>query len=621
MKTDVEELSPTRVKLIIEVPFDELRPSLDRAYREVAKQVRVPGFRPGRVPPRIIDQRFGRGAVLEQAVNEAVPQLYGKALEDNDVYALGQPQLEITELDDGKQLAFTAEVDRRPRFEVPDVDGMAVTVEDAVVTPDEVEEYLGGLRERFASLKTVDHPAEEGDYVSIDLSASVDGEEVDDAQASGLSYRIGDDSLVDGLDAALAGMTAGASATFTTELSGGDHAGQEAEVTVTAHSVKVKEFPELDDEFAQSASEFDTIGELRAGTRAQLERVKRLQQAGQARDGVIEALLGKLDVPLPEAVVTEEVERRNRSLDDQLERIGASRDAYLESAGKSADELAAEIERDAIRTIKANFVLDQFALQEKLGVDDAELTSFVVQQAQRMGVSPDQLATHLRDSGQIGSAVSDVLRAKALDLIVRRAAVKDSSGNEVDLAALSEDAEADQVEAEEALAEETAAGQADAEEAGAGRADAEEADAGRADAEETGAGQAAAEETDAGRAAAEEADAGRADAGRADAGRADAGQADAGRADAEEADAGRADAGQADAGRADAGQAAAEEADAGRADAEEADAGRADAGQAAAAEADAGRADAGRVDAGRPTPRDADVSPGAAGAADAGAQS
>ncbi len=483
MKTDVEELSPTRVKLIIEVPFDELRPSLDRAYREVAKQVRVPGFRPGRVPPRIIDQRFGRGAVLEQAMNEAVPQLYGKALEDNDVYALGQPELQITELDDGKQLAFTAEVDVRPKFEVPDVDGMAVTVEDAVVTPDEVEEYLGGLRERFASLKTVERPAEEGDYVSIDLSASVDGEEVEDAQASGLSYRIGDDTLVDGLDAALAGMTAGESATFTSELSGGDHAGAEADVMVTTHSVKVKELPELDDEFAQSASEFDTIGELRAGTRAQLERLKRLQQAGQARDGAIEALLAKIDVPLPEAVVTEEVERRNHSLDDQLERIGASRDTYLESVGKSADELAAEIERDARSAIKANFVLDQFALQEKLGVEEAELTSFVVQQAQRIGVSPDQLATHLRDSGQIGSALGDVMRAKAIDLIVRRAAVKDGSGNEVDLAALSEDAEAAEAEAEVTVAEDAEAGvvEAGVVEAGvveAGVVEAEDAEAG-----------------------------------------------------------------------------------------------------------------------------------------------
>ncbi len=486
MKTDVEELSPTRVKLIIEVPFEELRPNIDRAYREVAKQVRVPGFRPGRVPPRIIDQRFGRGVVLEQAVNDAVPQLYGQALEDNGVHALGQPELEITKLDDGTELSFTAEVDIRPKFEVPDVDGLPVTVDDAVVTPDEVEDYLGGLRDRFASLKSVDRQAREGDYASIDLSATVGGEEVEDAQASGLSYQIGDDTLVDGLDAALEGMTAGESVTFSTELAGGDHAGEEAVVTVTAHSVKVKEVPELDDDFAQLSSEFDTIGELRAGTRAQLERMKRLQQAGQARDRAVEALLDKIDIPLPDAVVAEETERRNRAIDDQLERIGAGRDAYLESVGKSADQLAAEIEQDARKTIRANFLLDQFASQEQLGVEDAELTAFVVQQAQRMGVSPDQLAMHLRDSGQLGSAVSDVLRAKALDLIVKRAAIKDSSGQEVDLAAIAASEQAAYAQAasgqaaEQAADEQAASGQAADEQAASGQAADEQAASGQA---------------------------------------------------------------------------------------------------------------------------------------------
>ncbi len=485
MKTDVEELSPTRVKLVIEVPFDELRPSLDKAYREVARQVRVPGFRPGHVPPRIIDQRFGRGAVLEQAVNDAVPQLYGKALAEKDVFALGQPQLEITQLDDGEQLSFTAEVDVRPKFEVPAVDGLPVTVEDVTVTPDEVEEYLGRLRERFASLQTVDRPAREGDYVSIDLSATVDGKEVEDAQASGLSYQVGDGSLVDGLDAALEGMTAGESATFTTQLAGGEHAGEEASVRVTVHSVKTKELPELDDEFAQSASEFDTIGEWRADTRAQLERFKRVQQANQAREGALDALLSKIDIPLPDGVVAEEVERRNHAIDEQLERVGATRDAYLESVSKTADELAAEIEQDARRAIRGNFVLDQFAMQEELGVEDAELTSFVVQQAQRMGVAPDQLATHLRDSGQISSAVSDVLRSKALDLIVRRAAVKDASGHEVDLEALLERAETDAAGADpDAAGADSDTGEQDAGTAGTG--------AGPASAEAGAAGPAAA---------------------------------------------------------------------------------------------------------------------------------
>ena len=206
MKTDVEELSPTRVKLTIEVPFSELKSSVDKAYREVAKQVRIPGFRPGHVPPRVIYQRLGRGVVLEQAVNDAVPQLYGKALEDNDVLALGQPELEITQLDDGEQLAFTAEVDVQPKFDLPDITGMPVTVDNADVTPDEVEEFIAGLRERFASLKGVERPVQAGDYVSIDLYATVDGKPVEDAQASGISYEVGSGSLLDGLDEALTGM-------------------------------------------------------------------------------------------------------------------------------------------------------------------------------------------------------------------------------------------------------------------------------------------------------------------------------------------------------------------------------------------------------------------------------
>ena len=324
MKTDVEELGPTRVKLTIEVPFDELKGSLDKAYREVARQVRVPGFRPGRVPPRIIDQRFGRGMVLEQAVNDAVPQLYGQALQDNDVFALGQPDLEITKLDDGKELAFTAEVDVRPKFEIPDLHGLPVTVDTAVVTPDEVEEYIGSLRERFASLKGVDRPVEDGDYTSIDLSASVNGEPVDDAQVSGYSYQVGSGSLLDGLDEALTGMSAGESTTFSAELVGGEHGGELADVTVTVHSVKVKELPELDDEFAQSASEYDTLGEFRAGTRGQLETMKRMQQVGQARERALDAVLSKIDIPLPDSMVNSEAQMRRESLDEQLERAGTS---------------------------------------------------------------------------------------------------------------------------------------------------------------------------------------------------------------------------------------------------------------------------------------------------------
>jgi trigger factor len=448
VKTDVEELSPTRVRLTIEVPFEELKPNLDQAYREVARQVRVPGFRPGRIPPRVIDQRVGRGAVLEQAVNEAVPQLYGKALEEHEVYALGQPDLEITKLDDGKELTFTAEVDVRPKFDIPDLDGMPVTVDDADVTPDQVEEYLGALRERFASLKSAGRPAGQGDYVSIDLSAVVDGQPVDDAQASGISYEVGSGSMLEGLDEALLEMAEGDTKTFTAELAGGNFAGMQADVTVTVHSVKVKELPELDDEFAQSASEFDTLGELRAGARSQLQVMRQAAQAEQARERALEAALSRIDIPLPDSLVEQEIELRRQSLADRLDRAGADRESYLEAAGLTEEELEAEFDKDARQSVKAGFLLDKLAAAEELGVDQAELTGYVAERAYRLGVPPDQLARQLADRGQVGAAVADVLRGKSLSLIAERAAITDASGRSVDLAAAAAPAEAAAADAE-----------------------------------------------------------------------------------------------------------------------------------------------------------------------------
>jgi trigger factor len=443
VKTDVEELSPTRVRLTVEVPFEELKPNLDHAYREVGRQVRVPGFRPGRVPPRVIDQRVGRGAVLEHAVNDAVPELYGKALQEHEMFALGQPDVEITKLDDGKELTFTAEVDVRPKFDLPDIDGLPVTVDDADVTDEQVDEYLGALRERFASLKGTDRPVEAGDYVSIDLSASVDGNPVEDAQASGLSYEVGSGSMLDGLDEALPGMSSGDTKTFRTELAGGQYAGQEADVTVTVHSVKVKELPDLDDEFAQAASEFDTLDELRSATTAQLTAMRRGSQAEQARERALDAVLGQLDLPLPETLVREETELRERALDDRLRRSGLDRQAYLEAAGTTEEELDEQFDTDARRSVKAGFVLDKLAQAEELGVDQNELSAYVTEQAYRMGVAPDRLAKELTDRGQLGSVVNDILRSKAMTLLSERAAIKDESGRTVDLAALRQAAQAD----------------------------------------------------------------------------------------------------------------------------------------------------------------------------------
>lgn len=433
MKTDVEELSPTRVRLSVEVSFEELKPSLDKAYREVAQQARIPGFRPGKVPPRVIDMRIGRGAVLTEAVNDALPEFYSKAVQEAEVFALGQPEVEITQLDDGKELTFTAEVEIRPKFDLPDLSTLSVTVDSAEVTPDDVEAYLGSLRERFASLKTAQRPAAEGDYTVIDMSATADGELIEDAQAAGLSYEIGSGTMLEGLDEALTGLSAGESATFSTELQGGAAAGQQAEVTVTVQSVKVKELPELDDDFAQLASEFDTLDELRADTRGNLERSKKFAQATQARDKAVEVLVDSVDIPLPEKFVEHEIHHARENIDNQLAQMKMSKADYLTTLEKTEEEYDADLVEQSNRSVKVSFILDELARAENLTVTQAELSYFVADQAQRMGISPEYFARQLSESGQLGVAFTEVLRGKAATLAAERIPVTDEAGNAIDI--------------------------------------------------------------------------------------------------------------------------------------------------------------------------------------------
>ena len=475
MKTDVEELSPTRVRLTVEVPFDELKSSLDHAYREVGRQVKIPGFRPGHVPRQVLDQRIGRGAVLEHAINEAVPDLYAKAVREAQVVALGQPEVEITKLDDGTEMAFTAEVDVRPNFEIPDVDQLRVVVDNADVSPDQVEEYLRALRERFASLRSVDRPVEDGDYVSIDLAAQIDGQDVEDAQASGISYEVGSGTILDGLDQALIGMSADETATFASELAGGEHAGSLADVTVTVRSVKVKNLPDLDDDFAQSASEYNTVGELRSNTRKQMEAMRRAGQAGQARDRAIEALLEQVDMPLPEAIVEHEIEHRHESLTDELDRAGLTMEAFLEGRELTPADLDKEIADEVRRSVKARFILDKLADDEELGAEQDEIAQYVTQLAYQQGISPDEFARQLTSSGQLGAVISDLIRTKAADLLAHRVKVTDEAGRNVDIDAKpfdeqdEEAADGDQADEAGASAEPAAQVAEESEPAGRGR--------------------------------------------------------------------------------------------------------------------------------------------------------
>ncbi|MBD2900062.1 Trigger factor [Actinomadura sp. RB99] len=448
MKTDVEELTPTRVKLTVEVPFDELKPNLDKAYKEISQQVRIKGFRPGKVPAPLIDKYVGRGAVLQEAVNDALPELYGRAVEETEIFVLGQPEVEVTELDDGSQFAFTAEVDIRPKFEVPDYDGIEVVVDDAEVTDEQVDETVGNLRERFASLTTAERAVEEGDFATVDLVAKIDGEEVEDASTTGYSYEVGSKSAIEGLDEALVGLSAGEDKTFTGTLVGGEHAGEEAEITVTVQSVKVKNLPELDDEFAQLASEFDTIEELREDVRTRLGRQVKLQQLSEARDKALEALLEKIDIPLPEKVVEEEIGRRNQQLEQQLQMAGMSKEDYLKDEEKSEEEFDTEVADAARLAVKGGFVLDQLAVQEELGVENEELSEYVVTQAMQMGVAPQQLAEYLTQNNQLPAIVSEVLRSKALNLVVEHVTIKDESGNVIDVEAVQRELNGETAEAE-----------------------------------------------------------------------------------------------------------------------------------------------------------------------------
>lgn len=439
MKSAVETVGPTRAKLTVEVPFEELKPSLDAAYKRIAQQITIPGFRKGKVPPMIIDKQVGRGAVLDEAINNALPQLYVEALRENDLEPLAQPEIDITKLEDNETLEFTAEVDVKPEIDVPDYEGLEVTVDDVAVTDEDVAEQVEALRERFGSLKDVERAAAEKDFVTIDLVARQDGETVEGAEVSGMSYQVGRGGMLDGLDDALTGMSAGETTTFSSQLVGGDLIGQDVEVEVTVTGVKEQELPELDEDFAQTASEFDTVAELEADVRTRLERGKRLEQAAAARDAVLEKLLDLVEVPLPETMVTDELNARRQNIEQQLMQAGMTMEAYLDSEEQTIDEFEAELEKRVRDAVAAQFVLDTIAKKEQVGVDQQELSQHIMRRAQQSGQDPQEFANHMVEHNHIPDMVQEVVRGKALALLVESATVTDESGTVVDLKNLQAD--------------------------------------------------------------------------------------------------------------------------------------------------------------------------------------
>ncbi len=436
MKSTVEHLNPTRVKLTVEVGFDELKPHFDKAYRTLAGQVRIPGFRPGKVPAKILDARLGRGAILTEVVNDAVPAKFGEAVTAENLAVLSQPEIEISKIEDGDCVEFTAEVDVRPEFEVPDAGTIAVTVDDVEVTDAEVDEQVQALQERFATTTTVDRPAADGDLVTLDLRAAIGDEELADATADGLTYRVGSGELVDGIDDAVTGLSAGESTTFDSALVAGEHAGEQAQITATVTAVAERTLPEVDEDFAQLASEFDTVQELRADLAEKIRRVKNLQRGAEARDKVLAALLGATDIAVPEGARKAEVDARQHEAIHTFDHNEQALAEHLESIGQTREELDADIAASAEEAVRTQLLLDALAERYQVGVTQEEFTERVMYNARRFGIAPDEYFQRLQEAGQIAGIFSEVRRGKALMAAVQQATITETSGATLDVPTL-----------------------------------------------------------------------------------------------------------------------------------------------------------------------------------------
>lgn len=423
MKSAVENLTPTRVKLNVEVPFEELKPSIDEAYKTVASQIQVPGFRKGKVPSKLIDQRVGRGYVLETAINEGLNGWYQAAVQESGIRPLSRPEVEITEVPDPTstdgELKFHAEVDVRPEIELPDYAGIKVEVAAAESSDEDVDKALDELRGRFGTLKSVDRPAADGDFLTIDINASIDGADVD--SASGLSYQVGAGTMLEGLDEAVTGLSVDEDAIFETTLVGGDHAGEAAQVKVVVKAVKERELPEANDDFAQLASEFDTLAELREDLAKQAADSKVVEQGVEARDKVLDKLVELVEVPVPDSVVEEQLEAHFKEGNGHGE------------GEHDTEEHREEVKANTARAFQNEIILDAIAEKEEVNVSQNELIDYIVTTASQYGMDPNQFAQIIDQSGQVPMMVSEVRRRKALAVVLGQATVTDTDGKAVDL--------------------------------------------------------------------------------------------------------------------------------------------------------------------------------------------
>jgi len=420
VKTTVEKLSPTRVKLNISVTPEELKPSIDHAYSHIASQVNIPGFRKGKVPPQLVDQRVGREEILNHAVSDSLDGFYRQAVTEEEIRVLGRPEADIVTWPEVKdfsgELVLAIEVDVRPEFDLPDYDKLTLTVDAVEASADDVKDELDNLRARFGTLVTVERPAKKGDFAQLDLIAKIGETEVD--SASSISYELGSGELIEGIDEALDSLSAGESTTFESVLLGGDHEGETAVISLSLLTVKERELPEADDDFAQMASEFDTVKELMADLKAQVKRSKAFGQGAAARDQIVDELLKTLEIPVPEKLVEDEVHR------------------HLENEKRLEDDAhRAEVVIASEKTFRSQILLDSIVEKEEIKVSQEELTSYLVQGAQQYGMEPGEFIQVLDKNGQIPAMVAEVARSKALAVVLSKAKVVDSKGKPVDVSA------------------------------------------------------------------------------------------------------------------------------------------------------------------------------------------
>ncbi len=432
MKSTIKRLGPTKVRINVEVPFTELQPDFDRALQEAAKQARMPGFRPGKVPVRLLESRIDKGWMLDRVANEIVPTHYNEAVTDAAVKPLGDPEIEFINKVYGEDLEFTAVVEVRPDFDLPDLEALTIAVDAIEVTDAEVDAELQNLRARFGTLAGVERAAAEGDFVSIDLSATVDGKEVSEAATEGLSHEVGSGQLVAGLDEAIVGMSAGESGVFITTLTAGEFAGREAQVTVTVNSVKERELPEADDDFAQLASEYDTIEELTESLVEQVRRTKRVEQAEQIRDKALEMLLDLVDIPLPEKVVQAQFDKTLHDAIHNLDHDEKRFAAELAEQGTTREEFDADNRSNAEKAIKTQLLIDAIADKLEIEVGQDDLSERLVLMSRQYGVEPQQLLAYLQQGNQLPAMFADVRRGLTVAAVVHGATVTDTEGNQID---------------------------------------------------------------------------------------------------------------------------------------------------------------------------------------------